>query len=686
MIYWTGFALICIVAYFLPGYAALSCIELDGIGRLNRLLLALPTSLIIVPFLLVAASDFVAFVPALWQLLALSLLLGLCGLILRARRRVARIKVFSRNPDGLRESRQEWVLVLGFCAVFAAITCLPRLDALLQGDLASTVGPQDASWQVARAVSVARSGLPPSHYFLPDLKLVYYFWSEVYPALLSNQPLIHVSTAQAVTIATWFQTLAFLAVFYTFLCLNFRSLFARIGGMLLTTVMGGLDLFATLGNGLADREWWQTTVPWIANGFQISSPITWFVWVPQHVAAAMAFVICLIVWRNVRGSNLVRSVAIGLLFAFAFGTSAWVFLSMVVGITLWFLLSRGWKLVRGGAPFAAVALGVFSLGSWRQILIERTNAAALGFANYRVPLLEIYLGIHTARAQLLDHLLTVLGAPVVLSWVFLVEMGSAFVLYLCFLAGRRFGRSTWERFLVVFPLVYSVLVLVFRSSDNTNNLVMRGIIPAQICMILAAVCVIDEFKWNTLRPGMKAVCAYLGLAIFLAQCVWPFEEIRWLSAPATGAVFDAKTEVRVRGLLVAEPVRWPGKLAYIDWANERTEPNAVFVEAGLSGEQAAPEFLHLERMRYMPAAAIRGTIDPSLDMSLRGLADWQAQLGSQSLLCAAATSPFVKAHGSALYYVVRGTIQAPLTTLVYQDPYVRIYLVPPSIRQECGRN
>jgi hypothetical protein len=686
VIYWTAFALITVVAYLWPGYALLSCVELEGVGRWGRLLFALPTSLIVVPFFLVAISNFAPFVPALWQVLAVGLALAACSWVLRTKHRLALIRVVPRNQDSFPGSRLEWLLALGFCALFAVVTCLPRLDALVGGDLATTVGPGDASWQLARAVSVARSGLPPSHYFLPDLKLTYYYWSVIYPALLSNQPLLHVSLAQAVSVATVVQTAAFLAVFYLVLRLSLRTVRARIAGILLITIMGGLDGFAALGKNLGDLEWWQTKVPWIANGFQISSPITWFMWVPQHVAGAMVFLVCLLLWRNVRGPNLIRSACLGLVFGFAFGTSAWVFLAMALALGLWFLLCRGWRLARRGAPFAILAFGVFLVGSWKQILLERTSAAGLQFANFRVPLLEAYLGIQTAKAQLLDHLLTLLGAPVVLSWVLLIEMGSAFVLYLAFLARRRFGRSAWERFLAVFPLVCLLLILVFRSSDNLDDLVMRGVIPAQVCMILAAATVVDRFEWKALRLRRKAFSLYFGLALILVQLVWPLEEIGSLSAPALGAAFDAKADVRVRGLLVAQAVRWPEELAYIHWANEHTAPDAVFIESGLSGEQQDLEFLHLERMRYLPADAIRTSLDPSTDMSLKGLADWQGQLGKGTLLCEAVRSPYVRARASTLYYVARGAAEPSSGTLVYQDNYVHLYLVTPSVRQRCDKS
>ncbi|MGA2112006.1 MAG: hypothetical protein ABSG98_07635 [Anaerolineales bacterium] len=49
VIYWTAFALITVVAYLWPGYALLSCVELEGVGRWGRLLFALPTSLIVLP-------------------------------------------------------------------------------------------------------------------------------------------------------------------------------------------------------------------------------------------------------------------------------------------------------------------------------------------------------------------------------------------------------------------------------------------------------------------------------------------------------------------------------------------------------------------------------------------------------------------------------------------------------------
>lgn len=680
MIYWVAFALLALAAYLLPGYTFLSCVRLDGVGRIGRLFLALPTSLVIVPFLLVGVSGFWPFVPALWQLIAISILFAACSWILREKGWLPQLNVLPRNRDSFPGSRLEWLLVMGFCLLYAVGTSLPRLDAFVQGDLASTVGPSDAAWQLARAVSIARSGLPPGYYFLPDLKLAYYYWSGVYPAVLSNQPLLSVSLARAVSVATCLQTAAFLMVFYLLLRLNFRTIAARVGGLVFTTLVGGYDYFAGMGSREADREWWQTHVHWIANGFQISSPITWFIWVPQHVAGAMAFVISLLIWRNVRGHNLVRAAAIGLLLSFAVGTSAYVFLSMAIALAVWFWLHRGWRLWRRGVPLAGTGLAVFALGSWKQILLEHASATGLAPANFRVPLLEAYLG----AGGRLDHLLTLVTAPVVVSWVFLIEMGLPFVLYLWFVVRQAFGRNAWERFLAVFPLVCLLLILVVRSSDETNNLVMRGIIPAQICIVLAAVAVIDRANWRGFRPGRTALLWYLGLTIVLVQCVWPFEELRWLSAPALGAVLGVKNDVRVGGLVVAQPANWPDGLSYIHWANEHTSPGAVFVEGGLSKEQGDLEFMYLERLRFLPAQAIRKSADPASDVSLSQLATLASRLGKQSLLCQAVRSPYVAAHGPSLYYVSRAGLVPSMGSPVYQDQYVRVYVVSASVREACG--
>ena len=195
-------------------------------------------------------------------------------------------------------SRGETILAAAFILLFTLAINLPRLDFLVNGNLATWGGSGDEYWHLAELVSVARSGLPPRHYFFPDQPLVYYYWSWIYPAILANTPGLGVSLARALAVHAIMQTGAFVGLSWYLLRLNLRSRLARWGGLWALTLAGGFDFFATLS--MYKVEDWQRRVVWLVSNNQISSFPTLFMWVPQHVAGAMAFVLALLLWRNVR--------------------------------------------------------------------------------------------------------------------------------------------------------------------------------------------------------------------------------------------------------------------------------------------------------------------------------------------------------------------------------------------------
>lgn len=301
----------------------------------------------------------------------------------------------------------------GFVAGIAMAANLPRLDALVQGDMASTVGPWDASWQLAQLTAVAHGSIPPQHYFFPEASLHYYYWSWIYPALLANQPLVRIPLARALSLASMVQTAAFLGVAYWLIRLNFRTLFARLTGLGFLTIMGGYDFFASMGTSLTDREWWQTAVSWLAGGFQVSSAITLYAWAPQHVAGAMAFVLLVILYKHSLASSMVRAAIAGVLLSFTLGTSAPIFLGSSIAALVWVLVSRvKWSRRRLLYP-AILLLAIFLVGSWRQILLSLGSSVSLVWSSFRVPLLETFYGTRSPKVVAFDRGLTLLALPAV---------------------------------------------------------------------------------------------------------------------------------------------------------------------------------------------------------------------------------------------------------------------------------
>lgn len=183
-----------------------------------------------------------------------------------------------------------------------------------------------------------------------------------------------------------------------------------------------------MGTSLADREWWQTAVSWLAAGVQVSSPITLSVWAPQHVAGAMAFVLLVILYRYFLASSMVRAPIAGVFLSFTLGTRAPIFLACSIAALVWVLVSRvEWFRRRLLYP-AILLLAIFLVGSWRQILLGLGSSVSLVWSSFRVPLLETYYGRHSPKVAASDRGLTLLALPAIAAWVLLIEMGIPFVL------------------------------------------------------------------------------------------------------------------------------------------------------------------------------------------------------------------------------------------------------------------
>jgi hypothetical protein len=672
------FALEALLAYVLPGYLALYLVELPRARRWLRLALAVPVSLVIVPFFLVAVSNFVPLVPNPFWLMALLALLGVGVFLVRRSPRVTRLGVRARDSAGaIPVTRAEALLAGAFIVLFTLAINLPRLDFLVNGNLASWGGSGDEYWHLAELVSVARSGLPPRHYFFPDQPLVYYYWSWIYPAILANTPKLGISLARALAVHAMVQTGAFVGLCWYLLRLNFRSRLARWGGLWALTLAGGFDFFATLS--MYKVEDWQRRVVWLVSNNQISSFPTLYMWVPQHVAAAMAFVLALLLWRNVRAPAIVRTVILALLAGFCLGSSAFIFLSMAIAGLIWLLLhTRLWWRVKAIIPLAWAA-GLFALGAGRQALMSFSQSGGIKVNEFRVPMLEGFLETSSPIFQALDRWLSLLGFPLVLAWVMLIELGLPLALYgvWVFTRGLR-DRSRWSKFLVFFPLLYLFLTLAFTHGGPGRNFVTRGSVPAQIGIVLGAALLLAQVDWKRMSRLQRAAIGYTAAVTIIAQSLTPFFDLRTRSLQAIGRAAHAEQAVQVAGITIGTPpTPWPAEFEYIYWINVNTPGNALIVETGAIEDDT--RFRLLERMRLVtyPTAAEMSLMP--VDLELLDPARWQAARDASAgavPLAVIAASGYARTRQAPIYLVEREPVDEPAGPVVYQDAYVRVVLLP----------
>ena len=294
-----GFELIVfLLAYWIPGAALASLVEWRGLGRLSRWLGPFALSIVVTPVVLACPSIVVSYKPTLWILGGVSAVLFLagCALARLGKRPVLDLRRRAGNPP----SRREGILGTIFLLVVAAVAVLPQLHLILNGSSVGTAVLSDTYWHVAEVTSIARSGLPPAHYLFPDLPLLYYFYSWIYPAVLATLPTIGQSLTRLLSIHAAINLAVFLGVLYFFLRMNLGSAKSRGFALVFLTLAGGFDFFVS--PSLASHEWWQAASPSLVSLVQIPSMLSNMMTEPQHVAGATAFLLLLILWRNLRGS------------------------------------------------------------------------------------------------------------------------------------------------------------------------------------------------------------------------------------------------------------------------------------------------------------------------------------------------------------------------------------------------
>jgi hypothetical protein len=262
--------LLVLIAYWVPGAAAASLVEWRGVGRVARAFAPFAFSIIITPTLLSLPTLFTAYQPNLWILGAFSAALFLAGwLLARAGRRpVLEFRPRAKNPA----RRREFLLGAVLLSFVALLAMIPRLHLLIYGSEVASAGISDIYWHLSELTSIARTGLPPRHDLFPDLPLVYYYWSWIYPAVLASLPIIGDSLMRLLNLHAAVNLLVFLFVLYFLIRANLHSQKSRWFAMIFLTLAGGFDFFT--GPSMYSHEWWQLFSPAMVSQVQIPSMLT----------------------------------------------------------------------------------------------------------------------------------------------------------------------------------------------------------------------------------------------------------------------------------------------------------------------------------------------------------------------------------------------------------------------------
>jgi hypothetical protein len=670
-----------LLAYWIPGAALASLMEWRGIGRFARWLAPFGISLVVTPVLLVLPTLFVAYKPNLWILAIFSAVLFLAGGILAraGKRPVLVIRSRSQNPP----SRRETILGCIFVAIVTGMAMLPRIHMILNGGEIGTAVLTDTYWHIAETTAIARAGIPPQHFLFPDLPLLYYYWSWIYPAVLAGLPTLGLSLMRLLNVHAAINLLIFLSVLYSFLRMNLHSPKTRWFALVFLTLAGGFDFFT--GPSLLSHEWWQNTSSALVSKVQIPALLSNYVTEPQHLAGATAFLFLIILWRNIRGNMIVRGILAVVAAAFLFGTSAFVFISTAVAALVWAVLYRR-ALFRRRAILAMLGLAaLFVLLSGSQIALSIAQSGTVRWGEFRAVIVEAATGTSYARSVVLDQILTLLAFPLVAGILLLIEIGLPFALYAAWFfqhLGRKLPR--WQRFLAWYPAAYIPIAFLLQHT----NFALRGMIPVQIVIVLAAVQAVEKLGRRSWTGVQRAILRYGFALLLIAQVLsateewWTFarkglaEVLRFengflaLPIPADHAFPDGDTH------LIPPMKRLPPELAYIYWANENLPANALIVEVGLPEDSNRQHLL--ERMRFVDPADLEKVLHSERDLNIvnsQALNAWWATLGSGTVWEKALRTDYVLKNHVPVYVIVHKGTLAELGEPVYQDAYATIYLL-----------
>ena len=674
--------------YLVPGYLLMEWIYFPALRGLNRFLVALSISLVIVPTSFITVGNLVRFQPGLWPWLALVLILAFGALVLHRRRRRPHLGIVMRGQDIRSPSRLEHLGVVAFLALFAAAVNVPRLLMFFQGSQAMELGPWDETWHIQQLVSVARNGIPPTHYFFPSVDLGYYYGSWIYPAILGNLPLSPVSLMRAMSMHAYLQTFAFLGIIYLLFQFNLRFPWARLAGVAFFTSMGGFDLFARQP-AVDNIEFWLRDPGWLSGSaiMQISQFSTLYTWVPQHLAGGMVVVLMILLYVSIDSPIWLKLICTGVLSGFFLTTSPFVFIGLCVAVGLVAFWKLPWWWQNRAVAFLGIALAAvaFTLIAWFPISVYAQHGGTLAASDMRITLIERFRGQNPVN-YLADRSLTLLGLPLVGGSLLIVDMGLMFVLYAVWWGRRLFSagplfRSAEDLILGLQPLASLVVVFMIMDLGGGSNVMMRGMITAQVLMVLAGTLALDWLIVLVQNTGNKRfILPYVFVCFLLAQSASTLAELRTTSKKVLeiaawdecGAMASLMESFDANYCLPKDPYR------YVYWLNNHTPPDSLVVEEGPFPPDSV-RYRWLERARFLIPRATESLSLWPYDASFVLPAQWQrlAQEGGgyTSVLEWYRAVDFPGKGQHPAYLVTRQEGQEALAAdqPVYQDDYVKVY-------------
>lgn len=673
LFYWPLLILLSVLLYALPGIAALKLFRLTGIGRVAQCLLSIPVSLVLIPVALVIVSNFIPFLPMYWMVVLMTILLWVVGVFLDRKQKKPSLQFRSRVFPSKKPSPREWILIGGAILLFSLLVNLPRIEMFVHGDQSLAAATWDEYWHLSEVISVARTGIPPLHYFYPEVPLIYYYFSWITPATLVNQPILNIPIARALALHSFLQVISFLGLAYYLLRQNFKRTTSRVFGLASFTILGGLDYFTTLNQ----NEWWQKDVDWLTSNNQISSFVTLYAWVPQHLAGGMAFLLALLLWRNVRCSTVIRISFLGILLGFTFGTSVFVCIAFVVAIMVGLWIYRKKLFRKKNIRWSLLFLCILLIIDWHQVLLTLSHPGTIGISNFRIPLLEKYFNSASEKIEWADGLLTIGLLPLFGSIILFIEIGVGYAMYLIWSLWKGWRSTlTWQKFLFLYPILFYLLSCIITDDRGGGNFTMRGMIPAQIAIVFAATLFLESIRFPK-QWAPRLVLAYLCFVVVFCQSISWVIDLQAMIRTPLGDALGTTNKIKLFGINFASSIQWPESLEYIHWLNKNTPNNALIIEEDLPASDDL-RFRMLERIRFMDPKKVELLLYAYHDNDLLSpiaLDELEARISQSSLLDVARQSSYAKRTSAEIYYVTREGAHPEFGEPVFTDHFVTIYRI-----------
>ncbi len=392
--------------------------------------------------------------------------------------------------------RMAWL----FSTLLAAIVVALRLG-VLQGNVSQI---DDDLYHLTKVTSIATTGLPSLYARQPLYPFAYYDLDYISPALWFRYSRGTVGIGMAWVIHIGVQAFV-TSLFLTRLMYMFaRSRMTRLFGLLALYTATGLDLLFLpwLLKGHRELGWlypqldlWSADLN-IFDGFmQISMPITIHVWVPQHQLglSILGLIFLLAIASPHKGIS--RTAAIALLLATLFLTSPFAFLGTLPGLALWYIYKL-WTEQDRLRQLLYLAIAAFVA----LVLLFPT------FADFSDK--KSYLDVGLRSFAFLDvPVVPWLKYPITALVYLFLESGIPFVMLLWLLL-RPSLRTGSIRFWVF--IASGLLIPFFVQSSDTNDIAMRGVLPAQLSLV-----VIGCYALTQLEAGKRSIV----YAVVIAQSV-----------------------------------------------------------------------------------------------------------------------------------------------------------------------